>query len=108
MTVVDRCQERFTREPSLDVLELYLLIGHYYFSAKATDTGELVWELCNRMVGLATALGLHRDPDKWNMSTEEVVRRRWAWWNVLTYERQIAYHHIASSTRLLTLLSYTF
>lgn len=36
----------------------------------------------------AIALGLHRDPTKWNIPYTLAERRRWAWFNVLRVERQ--------------------
>lgn len=84
---MDKCHDICMREPTLEYLELNLLVGHYYTSAKLSDSAEQIWELCHRMMGVATALGLHRDPERWDLPLEEIIRRRWAWWNVLTYER---------------------
>jgi hypothetical protein len=38
------------------------------------------------LVGMATAMGLHRDPGR--MPVDIAERRRSAWWHILTFDRQ--------------------
>jgi hypothetical protein len=70
---------------SLEYAELLLLRGHYLLFA--TQGGEEIWAAKSRMMSVATAMGLHRDPSQWRMSTEVAERRRWIWWYILSFER---------------------
>lgn len=87
MTIVDRNHDIFMSHPTLELLELHLLLGHYHSTIKAADSGEQMWLLNHKMMGMATVLGLHRDPEQWDIPEDERAKRRWIWWNVLTFER---------------------
>ncbi len=87
LEILERRNIDWIRQPTLEFLELHLLMAHYYNSAKRADSGEDIWNLSGKMMGIATALGLHRDPERWGMPPEVAARRRWAWWNVLSFER---------------------
>lgn len=89
LEVLERRNDEWMCQPTLEFLELHLLMAHYYNSAKRADAGEDMWNLSGKMIGIATALGLHRDPEHWGMSPEVAARRRWAWWNVLSFERWV-------------------
>lgn len=87
MTMIERMHESITQHPTLEHVELHLLVGHYLSSSKLGDSAEELWSLTNRLNGLTTALGLHRDPERWNLPSDVILRRRWAWWNTLSFER---------------------
>ncbi|KAF8335077.1 uncharacterized protein EI90DRAFT_3049404 [Cantharellus anzutake] len=85
--VLERRNSDWIHQPTLELLELHLLMAHYYSGAKRGDSGEDIYSLASKMIGIATALGLHRDPEHWCIPPEVASRRRWAWWNVLSFER---------------------
>ncbi|KAH8104985.1 hypothetical protein DFH11DRAFT_1836297, partial [Phellopilus nigrolimitatus] len=74
-----------SRTLSLELVELLLLRTHYLTLSK--DESEEIWALRGELVSIGTALGLHRDPDKWRMPRALADRRRWAWWHVILLER---------------------
>lgn len=76
------------RTYSLELIELLLLRTHYLTITK--DQCEDLWTMRGELVSTAIAMGLHRDPGKWKMSREVAERRRWAWWNIMLTERQVA------------------
>ncbi|KIY71772.1 hypothetical protein CYLTODRAFT_418491 [Cylindrobasidium torrendii FP15055 ss-10] len=84
-----RRRQEETKKYSVELVELLLIQSHYLSLAKS-DT-ELVWQLRGELVSIATALGLHRDPGKFNMSRDVAERRRWAWWHVVLLERWQAF-----------------
>lgn len=73
--------------PSLALLEVYLILAHYHATVKLGDSGEQMWALSHKMINIATHMGLHRDPGGSGFSEREVSKRRWLWWNILSYER---------------------
>lgn len=74
-----------SRVLSLELVELLLIRTHYLTLSKTE--GEEIWSLTGELVSIGTAMGLHRDPDKWHMPLEAAERRRWAWWHIITLER---------------------
>ncbi|KAF8900014.1 fungal-specific transcription factor domain-containing protein [Mucidula mucida] len=78
-----------TKKYSIELVELLLTQCHYLTLAKS-DT-ELVWTVRGELVSIATALGLHRDPGKFNMHRDTAERRRWAWWHIILLERWQAF-----------------
>jgi len=73
----------------LDYVELLLVRCHFHTICK-TDTEE-IWSVRGETISVALAMGLHRDPGRWNMSREVAERRRWAWWNAMLLERWQAF-----------------
>jgi hypothetical protein len=72
---------------TLDIVELYLLRCHYLTLTKRNP--EEIWSLRGDLMRISTAMGLHRDPDRFNISLEYKERLRWAWWHVLLLERRV-------------------
>lgn len=70
---------------TLEFAELLLIRGYYYLYA--TQGGEELWAAKSRVISVATAMGLHRDPSQWKMPMEVAERRRWLWWMILTWGR---------------------
>lgn len=70
---------------SLEFAELLFLRTHYLLYA--TQDGEGVWAAKSRLMSVATAMGLHRDPSQWRMSAEIAERRRWLWWYIITMDQ---------------------
>lgn len=70
---------------SLELAELLFMRAHYLLYAN--QNGEEVWAAKSRMMSVATAMGLHRDPSQWRMPVEIAERRRWIWWTMLCLER---------------------
>lgn len=87
ITVLEQSSSAFISSPSVELLEVLLLVGHYTLCAKKPDSGEKLWALRGRLLSLCMSMGLHRDPSAWNMPEQEITRRRWAFWNILTFER---------------------
>jgi hypothetical protein len=75
---------------TLEFVELLLMRCHFHTMYMA-DSEEL-WNMRGEAVSIAIAVGLHRDPGRWEMSTEVAERRRWAWWNVMLLERHVILH----------------
>ncbi|KAL4082053.1 fungal-specific transcription factor domain-containing protein [Scleroderma yunnanense] len=74
---------------SLELVECLLVRCHYLTLSK-TDSEE-IWTVRGELIGIGTAMGLHRDPLKWRMSKELAERRRWAWWHIVLLERWQAF-----------------
>lgn len=74
-----------SRSLSLELVELLLIRTHYLTISK--NDSEEIWAIRGELMSLGTAMGLHRDPEKWNMSREVAERRRWAWWHIVLLER---------------------
>lgn len=74
-----------SRSLSLELVELLLIRTHYLTLSK-TDAEE-IWAIRGELVSIGTAMGLHRDPDKWKMPRDLAERRRWAWWHIILLER---------------------
>lgn len=75
--------------PTLAFLELQLLLAHYHEVVKLGDSGEQMWVLGHKLVELAIAMGLHRDPGDRDLPEADVAKRRWVWWNILGVERYV-------------------
>lgn len=75
-----------SRTYTLELVELLLIRTHYLMILK-NDSEEL-WHIKGKLVNMATAMGLHRDPGK-ETPFEVAERRRWAWWNILIIERYV-------------------
>ena len=50
---------------SLELVELLLIRAHYLTISKTES--EEIWAIRGEVVSIGTAMGLHRDPDKWRM-----------------------------------------
>jgi hypothetical protein len=70
---------------SLELVELLLIRSHYLTLWKAEP--EEIWAIRGELLGIGTAMGLHRDPGKWKMHRDVAERRRWAWWHIILFER---------------------
>lgn len=88
---------------SIELVELLLVRTHYLTLSKSES--EAIWAIRGELVCAGTALGLHRDPGRFNgpghaykggngsggkpkgMSRETAERRRWAWWHIILLER---------------------
>jgi hypothetical protein len=80
--------QRYSMKPQAYTLELMelLLLRCQFHTLSRTDS-EDIWSVRGEAISVAVAMGLHRDPGRWNMSKEVAERRRWAWWHVLIVER---------------------
>lgn len=63
-----------------------MLIRTHYLTLSKNESEE-IWSIRGELVAIGTAMGLHRDPEKWKMSREIAERRRWAWWHIILLER---------------------
>jgi hypothetical protein len=70
---------------TLEFVEALYLRTHYLLYSR--QNGEEVWAAKSRMMSVAIAMGLHRDPSQWRMPAEIADRRRWLWWTLLSIER---------------------
>jgi hypothetical protein len=75
-----------SRTYTLELVEMHLIWAHYLMILKSDN--EETWHVKGELVNTATAMGLHRDPGK-EIPFEVAERRRWAWWNVLIFERYV-------------------
>lgn len=73
------------RTLSLELIECLLIRTHYLTLSK--DKSEEIYAIRGELVSIGTAMGLHRDPDKWHMPRDVAERRRWAWWHIILLER---------------------
>lgn len=92
-TIIDRSYETLMSHPSIALLEVYLILAHYHATVKLGDSGEQIWALSHKMIELAMTLGLHRDPGDRGLPEHEVAKRRWVWWNILSFERYVPTFH---------------
>lgn len=76
-------------QPNIALLEVHLILAQYQSTVKAGDSGEQMWSLSHKMVSLATSMGLHRDYGGRGLPEPEVAKRRWVWWNVISFERYV-------------------
>lgn len=76
-----------SRALTLELVELLLIRTHYLTLSK--NDAEEIWAIRGELVSIGTAMGLHRDPDKWNMPRDLAERRRWAWWHIILLERLV-------------------
>ena len=74
-----------SRTYSLELVELLLTRGHYLVLCKKDS--EEIWNVKGELLSIGTAMGLHRDPGKFNMPRDVAERRRWAWWHIILLER---------------------
>ncbi|KAH9918155.1 uncharacterized protein B0H18DRAFT_958059 [Fomitopsis serialis] len=81
--------ESLTRTYTLPLVELLLAQSQYLTFAK--EDPEEVWKLAGELIGIATAMGLHRDPCKHKFDRLVAERRRWAWWHIILFERWQAF-----------------
>lgn len=75
------------RTLSLELIECLLIRTHYLTLSK--DQSEEIYAIRGELVSIGTAMGLHRDPDKWHMPRDVAERRRWAWWHIILLERSV-------------------
>ena len=75
------------RTYTLELVELLLIRCHYLTLSKRDS--EEIWYIKGELFSIGTAMGLHRDPGKWNMSRDIAERRRWAWWHIILLERSV-------------------
>lgn len=78
-------QEAGPRNYTLELAELYLIRCHYH-AQRRTDSEE-IWSTKAQLMAICIAMGLHRDPDKWNMPRDISERRRWIWWGNIVFDR---------------------
>ena len=78
-----------SRALSLELVELLLIRTHYLTLSK--NESEDIWAIRGDLVSIGTAMGLHRDPDKWRMPRDIAERRRWAWWHIILLERYVSH-----------------
>ncbi|TCD70451.1 hypothetical protein EIP91_003212 [Steccherinum ochraceum] len=74
---------------TLDLVELLLIRCSYLTFAK--EDPEETWSVRGELVGMGTAMGLHRDPSKTRFDRTTAERRRWAWWHIILLERWQAF-----------------
>lgn len=79
---------------SLELVEHLLVRTHYLTLSK--NEAEEIWAIRGELVSIGTAMGLHRDPDKWKMPRDLAERRRWAWWHIILLERLVAPMHLSN------------
>lgn len=80
--------QRHSLEPrsyTLELVELHLIRCHFQTLCK-TDSEE-IWNVIGELKTIAIAMGLHRDPGMWKMTSEVAERRRWCWWHFILLER---------------------
>ncbi|KAH9930823.1 uncharacterized protein B0H18DRAFT_1116537 [Fomitopsis serialis] len=73
---------------TLEFVELLLAQTHYLIVFETRL--EEVCIMCGELLTIATAMGLHCDPQN-VLPVELAERRRWAWWNLILIERWQAF-----------------
>jgi Fungal specific transcription factor domain len=71
---------------TIELVEALLAKCHYFVIAAEP---ERTWAIRGTLVTIATAMGLHRDPDTTRFSRDAAERRRWAWWHIMFIDRQV-------------------
>lgn len=77
--------------PRLVTIQSILLEHAILVSTHAGDSMIEVWSACGNLVTAAQNLGLHRNPESWNIGKWEIQVRKKLWWAVLMTERWLAY-----------------
>lgn len=80
-------EETIGAKTPVEFIELQLLRCHFLTLGKA-KTDE-VWAVTGEVRTQAVAMGLHRDPGRWNVPVHVAERRRWAWWHIVLLERYV-------------------
>jgi hypothetical protein len=70
-------------EQSIPAIQALILMCHYMF---LDDIEGPRWAMMGVVVKLAQSVGLHRDSGKWNLDTDETLRRRSLLWEIFTYD----------------------
>ncbi|KAJ3994298.1 fungal-specific transcription factor domain-containing protein [Lentinula boryana] len=70
-------------EQSIPAIQALLLMCHYMF---LDDIEGPRWATMGIVVKLAQSVGLHRDSGKWNLDSDETLRRRCLLWEIFTYD----------------------
>ncbi|KAH7873029.1 fungal-specific transcription factor domain-containing protein [Lentinula edodes] len=70
-------------EQSIPAIQALLLMCHYMF---LDDIEGPRWATMGIVVKLAQSVGLHRDSGKWNLNSDETLRRRCLLWEIFTYD----------------------
>ncbi|KAJ3827826.1 fungal-specific transcription factor domain-containing protein [Lentinula raphanica] len=70
-------------DQSISAIQALLLMCHYMF---LDDIEGPRWATMGLVVKLAQSVGLHRDSGKWNLDSDETLRRRSLLWEIFTYD----------------------
>ncbi|KAF5369213.1 hypothetical protein D9757_010030 [Collybiopsis confluens] len=70
-------------EQSIPAIQALVLMCHYMF---LDDIEGPRWATMGVVVKLAQSVGLHRDSGKWNLNSDETLRRRCLLWEIFTYD----------------------
>ncbi|KAF7975573.1 hypothetical protein HWV62_9275 [Athelia sp. TMB] len=68
--------------PTMETVQALLLMAHYRHSAGERYTRDSSWALVGLACKLAQAMGLHRDPERWNMDDKTANCRRRLFWEL--------------------------
>lgn len=88
------CKQALPRElcmPRLVTIQSILLEHAVLVSTHAGDSMIETWSACGSLVTAAQNLGLHRNPERWNIAKWEIQIRKKLWWAVYITEKWLAY-----------------
>ncbi|KAL1410582.1 hypothetical protein Q8F55_004595 [Vanrija albida] len=67
-------------------LQALIIMAHYHLETEKGRNGDSAWPLWGLAMRLVTAMGLHRDGERWNLPTEVVEERRHVFWECHTID----------------------
>ncbi|TXT11220.1 hypothetical protein VHUM_01971 [Vanrija humicola] len=67
-------------------LQALIIMAHYHLETEKGRNGDAAWPLWGLAMRLVTAMGLHRDGERWNLPTEVVEERRHVFWECHTID----------------------
>ena len=88
------CKQALPRElcmPRLVTIQSILLEHALLVSTHDGDSLIEVWTACGNLVTSAQNLGLHRNPERWNIAKWEIQIRKKLWWAIFVTEKWLAY-----------------
>lgn len=77
---------RFLTLTTLIGVQSVSLMGRYCTYASMRGGWDLAWQLRGLSLRLVLAMGLHRDGESWDLSTEDVNNRRRVFWEVFSHD----------------------
>ncbi|EEA23561.1 conserved hypothetical protein [Talaromyces marneffei ATCC 18224] len=79
------------RTPNLHVIQAILLFMQVIPGQIRAPNHPGFWPLTNMLVGTAQEIGLHVNPENWNILPSERKLRRILWWAVFTHDKWMAH-----------------
>lgn len=77
---------------SITAIDALILHIQYFDMSDDPGGGAKAWAALGTTLKLAQSIGLHREPSMWNLSKEEIQRRRRTMWELVAYDLWFSLH----------------